>query len=63
VTKATPPLPAGTLPDEAQRWLRFAAQVGLPGSIKRRIAINDAYRRIEETYPQYLKKEDSNGQS
>lgn len=55
------PLRAGELPEEAQRWLRNAAQTGLPGSIKRRIAIDVAYRRIEEQYPQYLKQGDEHG--
>lgn len=59
-----PKLPRGTLPADAQRRLVFASQVGLPGSIKRRVAIDAAYRWIEEQYPQYLKQGAyENGQS
>jgi hypothetical protein len=48
----------GTLPPDAQRWLREASQVGSPGSMARRRAIDLAYRRIDHKYPEYLKKED-----
>jgi len=56
-----PTLPRGTLPFPAQRWLREAAQVGEPGSINRRAAIQRAERRIEEEYPQYLRKDEDHG--
>jgi hypothetical protein len=48
----------GTLPPDAQRKLKMAAQVGSSGSIVRRSAIDRAYRYIEEKYPEYLRKED-----
>lgn len=51
-------LPVGTLPLDAQRWLKAASEVGAPGSIHRRVAIDKAYRRIEDEYPQYLKQKD-----
>lgn len=52
------PRARGELPLEAQRWLIAASEVGRPGSIHRRVAIDRAYRRIEEEYPQYLKQKD-----
>lgn len=52
------PAPAGTLPHDAQQRLKAAAQVGGPGTIARRAAIDRAYRYIDEKYPEYLKKED-----
>lgn len=58
-----PTLPRGALPLDAQRWLIDASQVGRPGSIHRRAAIQRAERRIEEEYPQYLRKEEDHGQS
>jgi hypothetical protein len=48
----------GHLPAEAQRWLIDASQSGRPGSARRAAAINAAYRRIEEQYPEYLKQKD-----
>lgn len=45
------------LPLDARLKLQGAAQVGTPGSIARRRAIEKAYRYIDDTYPQYLKAE------
>lgn len=53
---------SGVLPTDAQLKLRTAAQVGTPGSMVRRRAIDKAYRYIEEKYPEYLKKEDEDGE-
>lgn len=54
-------LPAGTLPHDAQLRLKAASQVGRPGSIARRSAINRAYKWIDTNYPEYLKKKDEQG--
>lgn len=47
----------GKLPPDAEGWLKAAAQSGLPGSLNRRIAIDRAYDRIAETYPELMKRE------
>lgn len=52
------PAPIGTLPPDAQLRLRTAAAVGGPGTLARRRAIDAAYRYIDRTYPEYLKKDD-----
>lgn len=54
-------LPTGMLPHDARVRLIAAAQVGKPGSIARRSAIERVYRWIDDTYPEYLKKENENG--
>ena len=52
------PLPAGTLPLDAQLRLKAASQIGKPGSMARRSAIDKVYRYIDDTYPEYLKQEE-----
>lgn len=46
------------LPRDARLKLQAAAQVGSPGSIVRRRAIEKAYRYIDDTYPEYLKQKE-----
>lgn len=48
---------SGFLPIEAQELLRAALRQGRPGSLERMSAIDRAYRRIEEDFPEYLKPE------
>lgn len=55
MTRETP-LPSGTLPDDAQRRLKAANQIGRSGSIQRTRAIDQAYRYIEDTYPEFLRR-------
>lgn len=50
-----PSLPIGMLPYDAQYRLKAAAQVGEKESLARQRAINNVYRWIEATYPQYLR--------
>lgn len=56
------PPATGVLPHDARQKLITASRVGGPGTIARRSAIDRAYRYIEEKYPEYLKKEDQDGQ-
>lgn len=48
----------GALPADAALRLRTASQVGRSGSIERAKAIDRVYRWIEDTYPEYLRRND-----
>lgn len=45
----------GILPRDAQRELKRAAEIGKPGSLARRKAIDRAYLYIELHYPEFLR--------
>lgn len=56
------PILNGMLPRDARLRLQTAAQIGKPGSIARRRAIQKAYQYIDDTYPEYLRKDTNDGQ-
>lgn len=47
----------GKLPPEAEAILKAAANTGLPGSLKRRVAIETATAEVRDLYPNLFKKE------
>lgn len=57
MTQRPEPLACGELPRDARERLQAAAKVGRPGTITRASAIDRAYRYIEDTYPQFLRKD------
>lgn len=47
----------GKLPPDAEAILKAAANTGLPGSLKRRVAIETATAEVRDLYPNLFKKE------
>jgi len=49
--------PAGKLPAGAEALLKVAAQVGQPGSLARRAAIERAIERVQQLHPEHFRSE------